>query len=265
MRYQTHQFIFHRIYEMASVVEDCVSNPESFEELAWYDSDVLKCLSEFSKTSPLHHYIYDMICTAERNELIENDDIYEDSEDERVKVEATLRAYGVEYLPYSEYLPTLSASEVEDLPFRLWFHSQEDGFYLLWEQMTNEVFYLLFANRAFLLQFNLSLAEYLRSGEVKIPPEYLDHKGVLRRQTYFPTWVKKAIYYRDQGRCVLCQRDLSGLLSTDQHIHFDHIVPLNLWGINDPCNLQLLCEDCNLRKSGTSAKTATRYHPWWDK
>lgn len=265
MRYQTHQFIFHRIYEMASLVEGCVSNPESFEELAWYDPDVLKCLAEFSKTSLLHYYIYDMIWIAERDELIENDDIYEDSEDERAKVEATLRAYGVEYLPYSEFFSTLSASEAKDLPFRQWFYSQEDGFDLLWKKMTNEVFYLLFANRAFLLQFNLSLADYLRSGQVDIPTEYLDHKRVLKRQTYFPTWVKKAIYYRDQGRCVLCQRDLSGLLSTDQQIHFDHIVPLSLWGSNDPCNLQLLCEDCNLRKSGTSAKTATRYHPWWDK
>ena len=177
-----------------------------------------------------------MIWVAERNELIDNDDIYEDSEAERAKVEATLQAYGVEYVPFSKFLSTLAASEAEDLPFRQWFYSQEDGFDLLWEKMTNEVFYLLFANRAFLMQFNLSLANFLRLGQVEIPPEYLDKKGVLKRQTYFPTWVKKAIYYRDQGRCVLCQRDLSGLLSTDQHIHFDHIVPLNLWGSNDPCN-----------------------------
>jgi hypothetical protein len=146
----------------------------------------------------------------------------------------------------------------------LWFLSQEGNFELLWEKMSDEVFHLLFANRAFLLHFNQSLADYLKSGEVSIPAEHLDEKGVIRRQPYFPTWVKKAIYYRDQGRCVLCQRDLTGLLSTDQRIHYDHIVPLNLWGTNDPCNLQLLCEDCNLRKPGTSAKTATRYHPWWD-
>src|SRR6266542_1064940 len=131
MRYLTHQFIFHRIYEMASLVEDCISNPESFEELAWYDSDVLKCLSEFSKTTLLHYYIADMIWTAEYNELIENDDIYEDSEGERAKLEATLRAYRIEYVPYSVFLSNLSPSEAEDLPFRQWFHSQEDGFDLL--------------------------------------------------------------------------------------------------------------------------------------
>jgi len=217
-----------------------------------------------SKTSLLHYYVYAMISVEERHDLLKNDDIYEDSEEERASVEATLRAYSIDYLPYSQFLSTSPVASVEDFPFRQWFYSQEDKFELLSEKMTDEVFHLLFANRAFLLQFNQSLADYLKSGEVNIPTEYLDEKGVIKRQTYFPAWVKKAIYYRDQGRCVLCQRDLTGLLSTDQRIHFDHIMPLNLWGSNDPCNLQLLCEDCNLRKSGTSAKTATRYHPWWN-
>jgi hypothetical protein len=233
-------------------------------EIGWKNPDVLKCISEFSKTSLLHYYIYAMISVEERYDLRKNDDMYEDSEEMRESVETAFRAYSVDHLPYSEYLTTNVSDSADDFPFRQWFHSQEENFELLWEKMTDEVFHLLFANRAFLLQFNQSLADYLKSGEINIPTEYLDEKGVIKRQPYIPTWVKKAIYYRDQGRCVLCQSDLTGLLSTDQHIHFDHIVPLNLWGTNDPCNLQLLCEGCNLKKSGTSAKTATRYHPWWD-
>lgn len=264
MRNKTRQFIFHRTYEMASLVEACVSNSSSFIEMDWDNPDVLKCLSEFSKTSLLHHYIYAMISVEERRDLRKNNDIYEDSEDERARVEETLRAYGINFLPYSKFLPALLVNEGEDFPFRQWFYFHEDCFGLLWEKMTDEVFHLLFANRAFLLQFNLSLADFLKSRKVNVPPEYLDQKGVLKRQAYLPPWVKKAIYYRDQGQCVLCQRDLSGLLSTDQRIHVDHIVPLNLWGSNDPSNLQLLCEDCNLRKSGISANTATRYHPWWN-
>ncbi len=264
MRNKTRQFIFHRTYEMASLVEACASNSSSFIEIDWDNPNVLKCLSDFSKTSLLHYYIHAMISVEERSNLLDRDDIYEDSEEERESIEAALRAYSIDYLPYSKFVATYEASALEDLPFRQWFHSQEDKFELFWEKMTDEAFHLLFANRAFLLQFNLSLADYLKSGKVNIPIEYLDEKGVIKRQPYFPAWVKKAIYYRDQGRCVLCQRDLTGLLSTDQRIHFDHIVPLNLWGSNDPCNLQLLCEDCNLRKSGTSAKTASRYHPWWN-
>lgn len=249
---------------MASLLEACVSNSSSFMEIDWENPDVLKCVSEFSKTSVLHYYIYAMVSVEQRYDLLKNDDIYEESEEARESVEAALRAYGIAHLPYSKFLSTSEGGTAEDFPYRQWFRSQEEKLELLWEKMTDEVFHLLFANRAFLLRFNQSLADYLKSGEVNIPAEYLDKKGVIRRQPYLPTWVKKAIYYRDQGRCVLCQRDLTGLLSSDRRIHYDHIVPLNLWGINDPCNLQLLCEDCNLRKSGTSANTATRYHPWWD-
>jgi hypothetical protein len=264
MRYKTRQFVFHRTYEMASLVEACVSNSSSFIEIDWQNPDVLKCVSEFTKTCLLHYYIYAMISVEERNDFSDNDDIYEDSEEERERIEAALQAYNIDHLPYSEFRSTNAGDTTEDFPFRQWFHSQEEKFDLLWEKMTDEVFHLLFANRAFLLQFNQSLANYLKSGIINIPTEYLDEKGVIKRQPYFPTWVKKAVYYRDQGRCVLCQSDLSGLLSTDQHIHYDHIVPLNLWGTNDPSNIQLLCEDCNLKKSGTSAKTATRYHSWWN-
>ena len=128
--------------------------------------------------------------------------------------------------------------------------------------MTGEVFHLLFANRSILLQFNRSLAEFLKTGAVAIPSEYLDAKGVIKRNT-IPNWAKKAVFYRDQGRCVFCQRDLSGLLSTDRILHYDHMVPLNLWGTNDPCNIQLLCGECNLKKSGAIIETGTRYAPWW--
>lgn len=264
MRYKTHQFVFHRIYEMASLVEACVSNSASFIEINWENPNVIKCVSKFSKTSVLHYYIFAMISVEERRDLRKNHDIYEDSEEARENIEADLQAYGIDYLTYSDFLSTNVGDVAEDFPFRQWFLSQEDKFELLWEKLTAEVFQLLFANRSFLLQFNLSLADYLKSGNVKIPSEYLDKKGAIKRQHYFPTWVKKAIYYRDQGRCVLCQCDLTGLLSTDQRIHYDHIVPLNLMGTNDPCNLQLLCEDCNLSKSGILSKTATRYYPWWD-
>ena len=247
---------------MASLVEACAVNSSSFIEIDWEKPEVLKCLVDFSKTSLLHHYIYSMISVNERENIFDRDDIYEDSEEERESIEVAFQAYGIDFLPYSRFLLDNTDGQ-GDFLFRKWFSSQQDKFELLWEKMTDEVFHLLFANRAFLLQFNQSLATYLQSGKVNLPNEYLDEKGVLKRQSYFPSWLKKAVFYRDQGKCVLCQRDLSGLLNTEQRIHYDHIVPLNLWGSNDPSNLQLLCEDCNLRKSGTSSKTATRYNPWW--
>jgi hypothetical protein len=41
------------------------------------------------------------------------------------------------------------------------------------------------------------------------------------------------------------------------------MVPLAQWGTNDPCNLQLLCEACNVRKAGGEAVTGHRYAAWW--
>jgi len=72
--------------------------------------------------------------------------------------------------------------------------------------------------------------------------------------------VKRAVLFRDKGCCVFCKRDLTGLYSIleDKEKHFDHIVPLNEGGLNDVCNIQLSCPDCNLAKSDTS-KTSTLY------
>ncbi len=78
-----------------------------------------------------------------------------------------------------------------------------------------------------------------------------------------PQWAQDAVFFRDQGRCVLCQVDLSGRLSTDRVDHFEHMVPLAEWGTNDPYNLQLLCEACNVRKAAGKAVTGHRYAGWW--
>lgn len=82
----------------------------------------------------------------------------------------------------------------------------------------------------------------------------------LRKRKYIPEWVKRAVLFRDKGCCVFCKRDLTGLYSIleDNEKHFDHIVPLNEGGLNDVCNIQLSCQDCNLAKSDTS-KTSTLY------
>lgn len=260
---KTRRFVFHRIYEMAATVEGGITYSDSFGEIAWEDSDVLKCLVEFSKSSILHHYIYAMVAGSDRFEYTDNADVYD--EREMAEIEKMFELYGIEYRPREAFDPERPLSENDsDDPFCRWFYYQNQSFEILWEKITDEVFHLIFANRAFLLQFNLALANYLKSGKVCVPAEYLDAKGVIKRQSYIPGWVKRAVFYRDQGRCVLCQTDLTGLLSTDQVIHYDHIVPLNLWGINDPCNIQLLCASCNLKKSGTHATSEFRYPPWWD-
>ena len=53
------------------------------------------------------------------------------------------------------------------------------------------------------------------------------------------------------------------MLSIGERVHYDHIVPLASGGLNDVTNIQLLCEDCNRRKSAGLAITSTRYEPWY--
>ena len=53
--------------------------------------------------------------------------------------------------------------------------------------------------------------------------------------------VKDRVWNRDGGKCVLC--------GSNQNIEFDHIVPFSKGGSNTYRNIQILCQDCNRRKS----------------
>lgn len=123
----------------------------------------------------------------------------------------------------------------------------EDGlFYEIIASIAIEVEYILFQNRDFLLRFNEQQAVVFEDKS--------------RKRAYIPEWVKRAVLFRDKGCCVFCKKDLTGLysLQEDNEKHFDHIVSLNEGGINDVCNIQLSCQDCNLKKSDSS-RTSSLY------
>lgn len=123
----------------------------------------------------------------------------------------------------------------------------EDGlFYEIIASIAIEVEYILFQNRDFLLRFNEQQAVVFEDKS--------------RKRAYIPEWVKREVLFRDKGCCVFCKKDLTGLysLQEDNEKHFDHIVSLNEGGINDVCNIQLSCQDCNLKKSDSS-RTSSLY------
>jgi hypothetical protein len=263
MRKSSRQFVFQRVYDMAALVEECIENEGSLIELDWEDPELLRGLARFSKISVLHRYIYATIAVEHRYDYRKNADTYE-AEDVGC-IERLFDAYSINYLSYASYtspIPIEEARSREEDPFYQWFLTQEQSFEELWEKLTYEAFHLLFGNRSFLLKFNRAVARYLEQETIRIPADYLGADGKFKRQP-IPIWVRDAVYFRDHGRCVLCQVDLSGLLSTDRSDHFDHIVPLATWGINDPCNIQLLCEACNLKKAAGQPTTGYRYSPWW--
>lgn len=55
--------------------------------------------------------------------------------------------------------------------------------------------------------------------------------------------VKDTVWNRDGGKCVQC--------GSKEKLEFDHIIPHSKGGSNTYRNIQLLCENCNRRKSAS--------------
>ncbi len=153
----------------------------------------------------------------------------------------------------------------ESIPKRLrhWTEGNSDK---LWnrlerplKKLEDATFHLLFGDRNTLLLFNRMLAKKVA---VLDPGDHSSFKkqGVLKRPTYIPSWLRKAVFHRDQGRCQLCQKDLTGLINPFTDAEFDHIWPLAKSGTNDSTNFQLLCKKCNNRKSAKGGKTGGAFH-----
>lgn len=244
----------YRAYTAASVVRNSVEAEYGLEEIDWSNDLVLRCLTKYSKITLLHYYTYATMSLYERR--LFRKDI--DDTDQLNAIVSEFDAYDIPVTPFTAH------SSNDGFDFYDWFTENEASFETIWELVTDEVFQLLFRDRQFLLQFNKYVADYLRNGAVTLPTSALARNGYLRRDSYYPSWLRAGIFHRDQGRCVLCQTDLTSLFHTDSEIHFDHMVPLVAWGTNDPCNLQLLCESCNLAKSGTDAVTSALYVPFWN-
>lgn len=131
--------------------------------------------------------------------------------------------------------------------------------------ITEEVFTVLFSDRELCQTMNESISEIISELSKSDNPTLLKEDGVIIRNTYWPKWVIQALVYRDKGRCAYCLKDITGVISTGSNYHIDHIVSLNQGGTNDPTNLQILCESCNLTK-GTSLPNASRKQQlYWDK
>lgn len=75
-------------------------------------------------------------------------------------------------------------------------------------------------------------------------PENFSNNNDLRlnHTRLIPSQVKKDVWKRDQGKCVLC--------GESKNLHFDHDLPFSRGGTSLlVSNVRLLCAKCNLRKS----------------
>ncbi len=100
--------------------------------------------------------------------------------------------------------------------------------------------------------FKLLDYQYVRSGSRKVFRFYLkaiadnlskqEERLELPTKRLIPTDVKKEVWDRDQGRCVLC--------GETNNLHFDHDIPWSKGGSSiNPENVKILCVRHNLQKS----------------
>ena len=74
------------------------------------------------------------------------------------------------------------------------------------------------------------------------PLDSTEPRNATRRQASrtIPSAVKRKVWARDEGRCVLC--------GANDDLHFDHEIPFSKGGASTIENVRVLCASCNLRK-----------------
>jgi hypothetical protein len=241
------EFKFKNIYELTDMID---SHVKAEVELWNYNTEYfINGATRFSKSTLLHLYIVTTAFNYYRTDFRNNGSDWDDE-----SMQKWYSLFDTYQIKINKFNFNGKAEIIE------WFDRNENQFFQLFDQMADEVFHVLFANRQFLLEFNILIAKTVI--ETKFPDTFLSGKGTIKR-TAIPKWVKTAVFHRDKGRCVFCLTDLTSLINTLTSSNYDHIVPLDLFGTNDPCNVQLTCEKCNKSKANKNGSTSGIYIPWW--
>lgn len=191
---------------------------------------------------------YDELEIANKEERLKRAFNDSGSKDYNLEVDNIFKIYRIPHEPFFSYLITHEVESFVDAydDFTMYDDELDDAI----EHLSRELFYILFQNRMFLYRFNSYMA---------------NANPTTRKRCYIPKWVKNAVRYRDRNRCVCCGKDLSGGwdCEDEESVHFDHMVSLCAGGLNDLCNIQLLCSSCNIKKSDGSY-TRQIYKDWYD-
>jgi 5-methylcytosine-specific restriction endonuclease McrA len=252
-----------------NVLKDCFSYLRSLNE--WHeDREGSLLLTPFPKWSLLHDFSAFIIRDLAYERIDDRAENVLSIRERCVWVDDALRHHGMESPGFMKWLrekdvaiSDLTEDHAHDYYRDLALSGQLED---LFEHLSNEVFFLLFSNRSLLANLNSyassALSHVDREWVEEEHRDFLASSGVLRR-AHLPEWVRRAVYFRDRGRCVACNADLTGLVSLQNDDHFDHIIPLHQHGLNDVTNIQLLCASCNLKKGHRNADTWNRYERWY--
>ncbi|MEV4457356.1 HNH endonuclease [Microbispora sp. NPDC049633] len=293
---------YYRTYLLANLIDQIAANPFAYLndlEAIFADEGIYPFLASFQKHSALHRfagsvlwqYYYDRVTLVESaiqqfpNMSLADEVMWV------LPVEAACEAYEIEHPTFIEFRKETNLSELTPAMLRH-FRSCDDhrcgecgrlsdeyGDYWdelnlrgyvdeLLDRISEEVFFVMFGNRSFLANLHKLLAGYVQDAAYSEEPEIqklFTHTkaGSRLRRTQIPVWAKRAVEFRDRGRCVYCQRQLGTLHTPINHANFDHIIPLAKGGLNDVTNLQLLCDDCNNEKRHKGLEPGRLYERWY--
>lgn len=279
---------FYQTYYCCNIINNVLN--DQFEYIRnlheFYENSLPYLVSPFKKESTLHEFIsfiFRNLLDEENTESTIQDrlDIIEkfkdvpgmllDFDPYHLPIERALKYHDIEHDSFIKYLhdkgkkfATADDDDIYDYFNELILCGEIDELLTI---MSREVFHVVFQNRELLLRFNEMMARAIELNHDQLQCEESGHlinpNGTLIRQR-IPSWAKKAVYFRDRGRCVLCEKDLTGLLNIENQLNYDHIIPLARFGLNDVSNLQLLCKECNQNeKRDGEGVTSTEYQSWY--
>lgn len=280
---------FYETYNMCAVVDAVLKNTldnASLLEGFHCDEQWVDWLAPYQKYSVFHQFIEFVVRSfhsdqADEFDIEKSKRVYRnfkgipaaiaDLRPHKLPIEEAFDHHGIDHQSFFEFLADAGkkfedadANDIYDFMNEVWMSiAYED----LMKQTVDEVFHVLFQNRELMLLFNKYVSEILSGGDwdsvEELDRSLLASNGTLTRVRP-PRWAQRAVFFRDRGQCVLCGKDLTGLVSIENVENYDHIVPLARWGLNEITNLQLLCVPCNqYEKRDGGAVTSGRYQSWY--
>ena len=254
MSSQLIEYKYKDIYKFLSIIQDSVEYDVSFWN--FNEEMFVDAATKFNKTTLLDIYVTTTLFNYYHNKFKEGGVFIESDEIDR----------WIEIMKEYEIIPAEEYDEDADDASLVWFEKNIENFADLFDKISPELVHILFNDKQFLFKFNSLVQKIVKDEEkdynLPWPKDSLNEDGTIKRQT-IPQWVKNAVYHRDKGHCVFCNRDLTGLVNILRQSNYDHIIPLKQFGTNDPCNIQLTCEECNKSKGAQLKMPKYKYQSWW--
>ena len=231
------------VYYFANAAWNVVCNRMSYlrgiEDLLG-DMQTLMLMRPFHRFTNLHHFLSGII-----REIVE-DEVSDLGFEEPRLLNQFLSVYAVPF----------KATDLEDEERFYDFTAETHRYHDALDELTDEVFHVLFNDVVFLERFNKMCADYIENSGFGV--EHRTRASTLKRVA-IPVWAQRAIFHRDKGECRECKRSVASTINQVEAERYDHVIPLAGFGPNDVTNLQLLCEKCNGGKSADLVSVSTMY------